>query len=188
MWKNHTQPQQPDTSFSCWSPVWSHSILQPPFIASQPAWLCWSLWHKQRAQVLVLQSGLLAGHLHLLHSLMGSALWGMHRHLGGHNLIPDCGDMGFALRLRLAPMITSLVFPVRKMSPHNITLPSPKDVTLPVRHSPRCSSASSPCYDPESGLTAEDKVPPHAQVVMFLTTAQMGLAVNVVMKSLLAAL
>ena len=27
-----------------------HPILQPAFVASQPTWLCWSLWHEQHAQ------------------------------------------------------------------------------------------------------------------------------------------
>ncbi|KAL7825191.1 hypothetical protein AOLI_G00323980 [Acnodon oligacanthus] len=39
--------------------------------------------------------------------------------------------------LRLPPMKTSLVFPVREMPPHIITLPPTKDVTLSVQRSPR---------------------------------------------------
>ena len=56
VWKIHTQPQQLGTSSSCWSPAWSHTavgwhpIPQPGFVASQPTWLRWSLWHVQHAQ------------------------------------------------------------------------------------------------------------------------------------------
>src|SRR4029434_147668 len=56
VWKIHTQPQQLGPSSSCWSPAWSHTavgwhpIPQPGFVASQPTWLRWSLWHIQHAQ------------------------------------------------------------------------------------------------------------------------------------------
>ena len=48
--------------------------------------------------------------------------------------VPDCGGMGLPpvkeyhldiSALRLPPMITSHVFPVRQMPPHTITLPPP---------------------------------------------------------------
>ena len=54
--QNHTQPKQPGTSSSRWSPDRSHTaggrlrILQPAFAASRPTRLCWSLWHKQHTQ------------------------------------------------------------------------------------------------------------------------------------------
>lgn len=56
----------------------------------------------------------------------------------------DCGDMGLPLvaeshldvsALSLPPMMTCLVFPVREMPPHTITLSPPKDVMLLVQQS-----------------------------------------------------
>lgn len=47
--ENRTQPQQPGTSFSCWSPVWPcttmgcHPILQPADVGSESERLCRNL-------------------------------------------------------------------------------------------------------------------------------------------------
>lgn len=57
MWKHHTQPQQPVTSFSCWSLAWSPTavgwdpILQVTFVASQPMWLWDQLVFQHEKQV-----------------------------------------------------------------------------------------------------------------------------------------
>lgn len=56
MWTNHTQPQQPVTSSSCWSPARPHAavgwcpILQPAFVTRQPVWFCRPLWHEHQHQ------------------------------------------------------------------------------------------------------------------------------------------
>ena len=44
--------QQLGTSSSCWSltTVGWHSFPQLAFVASQPMWISWSLWNKQKAQ------------------------------------------------------------------------------------------------------------------------------------------
>lgn len=73
LWKIHTQPHQPGTSSSCWSPVLSHTavrwhpILQPPFCTTRAVWLCWPLSHKEHVQTdptssVKLRSGVPAGH------------------------------------------------------------------------------------------------------------------------------
>lgn len=82
MWKHHTQPQQPVTSFSCGSFTWSPTavgwdpLLQVTFVASQPMSNCFSAWKTSWSHKcsVGLKSGLQAGHPQQIHSNSGGSL------------------------------------------------------------------------------------------------------------------
>lgn len=142
MWKHHTQPQQPVTSFSCWSLAWSPTavgwdpILQVTFVASQPMWLWDQLVFQHEKQVDLTsvrwgwsqdcRQAILNKSTQILEAV---SLWPRRIELA--TWLWRYGNAScFRISSRYLSASNDDISPVRIIPPHNITTPPPKAVSI----------------------------------------------------------